>query len=125
MKRYILLICGLLSISFAFADQQPKDTTTVLKPKPVYGKEALVTSYILDNNHYRKIKLNDSLSSRILDAYIKDLNNNKSYFLASDIKSFEKYRNVIDDLTKKEDISPAYAIYTVFAKRAKERMDYV
>jgi hypothetical protein len=30
-----------------------------LKPKPVYGKEARVVSYILDNNHYRKIRLND------------------------------------------------------------------
>lgn len=125
MKRYILIICGLLSISFAFAGTQPKDTVTALKPKPVYGKEALVTSYILDNNHYRKIKLNDSLSSRILDKYINDLDNNKSYFLASDIKSFEKYRNTIDDLTRKEDVSPAYVIYSVFAKRAKERMDYV
>jgi len=125
MKRYIMLICGLLSISFAFAGTQSKDTVTALKPKPVYGKEALVTSYILDNNHYRKIKLNDSLSSRILDKYISDLDNNRSYFLASDIKSFEKYRNTIDDLTRKEDVSPAYFIYTVFAKRAKERMDYV
>jgi len=120
-----MLICGLLSISFAFAGTQSKDTVTALKPKPVYGKEALVTSYILDNNHYRKIKLNDSLSSRILDKYISDLDNNRSYFLASDIKSFEKYRNTIDDLTRKEDVSPAYFIYTVFAKRAKERMDYV
>lgn len=124
MKRNILLIFGLLSMSLVFAGQPPKDTTA-LKAKPVYGKEALVTSYILDNNHYRKIKLNDSLSSRILDAYVGDLDNNRSYFLASDIKSFEKYRNIIDDLTRKEDVSPAYAIYNVFARRAKERMDYV
>ncbi len=119
-----MLIFGLLSMSLVFAGQPPKDTTA-LKAKPVYGKEALVTSYILDNNHYRKIKLNDSLSSRILDAYVGDLDNNRSYFLASDIKSFEKYRNIIDDLTRKEDVSPAYAIYNVFARRAKERMDYV
>lgn len=123
MKRYILLISGLLSITAVFA-AQPKDTTE-LKPKPVYGKEALVTSYILDNNHYRKIKLNDSLSSRILDAYINDLDNNRSYFLESDIKAFEKYRSIIDDLTRKEDVSPAYVIYTTFAQRAKERIDFV
>lgn len=124
MKRQILLIPCLLSITIAFAGQQPKDTTA-LKPKPVYGKEALVTSYILDNNHYRKIKLNDSLSSRILDAYVNDLDNNKNYFLESDIKSFEKFRTIIDDLTRKEDVTPAYTIYNVFATRAKERMDFV
>jgi carboxyl-terminal processing protease len=122
MKRNILLISCLLFVAAAFA--QTKDTT-VLKAKPTYGKEALVVSYILDNNHYRKIKLNDSLSSKILDAYIKGLDNNRTYFLASDIKSFEKYRLTIDDLTRKEDVSPAYAIYGVFAKRTRERLDYV
>jgi carboxyl-terminal processing protease len=123
MKRHILMIGCLLSVAVAFA-AQPKDTTE-LKPKPVYGKEALVTSYILDNNHYRKIKLNDSLSSRILDHYLNDLDNNRSYFLESDIKSFEKYRTTIDDLTRKEDVTPGYVIYNVFLKRAHERIDYV
>ncbi|HZY79990.1 MAG TPA: carboxy terminal-processing peptidase [Cyclobacteriaceae bacterium] len=126
MKRIILLTSCLLFAVAAFAQTKdaPKDTAA-LKAKPVYGKEALVVSYILDNNHYRKIKLNDSLSSRILDAYIKGLDNNRTYFLASDIKAFEKYRNSIDDMTRKEDVSVAYSIYAVFAKRAKERLDYV
>jgi carboxyl-terminal processing protease len=123
MKRNILLFSCLLSLTAVFG-QSSKDTT-VLKPKPVYGKEAVVVSYILDNNHYRKIKLNDSLSSKILDHYIASLDNNRSYFLASDIASFEKYRSQIDDLTHKEDVSPGYVIYGVFAKRAKERLDYV
>lgn len=123
MKRQILLLSCLLSFTAALAAQQ-KDSTA-LKPKPVYGKEALVVSYILDNNHYRKIKLNDSLSSKILDSYISNLDNNRSYFLAADVQSFEKYRSIIDDLTRKEDVSPAYVIYTLFAKRAKERLDYV
>lgn len=122
MKRNILLISCLFFTAAVFA--QTNDTL-VLRAKPTYGKEALVVSYILDNNHYRKIKLNDSLSSKILDAYIKGLDNNKTYFLASDIKSFEKYRFAIDDLTRKEDVSAAYVIYNVFAKRTKERLDYV
>jgi carboxyl-terminal processing protease len=122
MKRIILLASCLLFFAAAFA--QTKDTLS-LKAKAVYGKEALVVSYILDNNHYRKIKLNDSLSSKILDAYIKGLDNNRTYFLASDIKSFEKYRYTIDDMTRKEDVSAAYAIYAVFAKRATERLNYV
>ncbi len=125
MKRNFFAFCWGALIAIPALASTPKDTTTVLKPKPTYGKEALVVSYILDANHYRKIKLNDSLSSRILDAYIVALDNNRSYFLESDIKSFEKYRTVIDDLTKREDVSPAYAIFSVFSKRMRERMDYV
>ena len=99
--------------------------TLELKSKPVYGKEAKVISYVLDNNHYRKLKLNDSLSSAILDKYIKELDNNKSYFLSSDLKDFEKFRFTIDDLTRNENIEPAYEIYNVFRNRYKERMAFV
>jgi carboxyl-terminal processing protease len=102
----------------------PGDTTQ-LKPKPIYGKEAKVVSYILDNNHYRKIGLNDSLSSVILDQYLEALDNNKTYFTAEDIAVFEKYRYRIDDLTKSENVDPAFDIYAVFKKRFDERMAYV
>lgn len=118
----VILIALAVSRSFSFSFEA--DTTT-LKPKAIYGKEARVMSYILDNNHYRKIHLNDSLSSSILDAYIKELDNSKTYFLKSDIDAFEKYRKSIDDYTRNEDVSPAYEIYNVFRKRYKERMDYV
>jgi carboxyl-terminal processing protease len=104
---------------------EPADTTQQLKPKAVYGKEAKVIAYILDNNHYRKITLNDSLSSIILDEYIKNLDNNKTYFTASDLASFQKYRSRIDDLTHAENVDVAYEVYGVFRKRFEERMKYV
>ncbi len=113
-----------LSVSYGFGSLSKRDTLE-LKSKPIYGKEAKVISYVLDNNHYRKLRLNDSLSSAILDRYVKELDNNKSYFIASDLKDFEKYRFKIDDLTRNENIEPAYEIYNVFRKRYKERMEYV
>ncbi|HEY0742478.1 MAG TPA: carboxy terminal-processing peptidase [Chryseosolibacter sp.] len=123
MKRFTLgILMGLVAWN-AFSSN-PSDTTE-LKPKPVYGKEAKVIAYILDNNHYRKILLNDSLSSVILDEYVKTLDNNKTYFTADDIKSFEKYRYMIDDLTKAENVDPAYEIYKVFKKRFDKQMEYV
>src|SRR5688500_2066144 len=102
----------------------PRDTTE-LKAKAIYGKEAKIVSYILDNNHYRKIGLNDSLSSVILNEYLEALDNNKTYFTAQDIAGFEKYRYRIDDLTKSENVDPAFEIFNVFKKRVDERMDYV
>ncbi len=122
MKRNVIgvVLVILIGTTFGFAQD-----TLELKPKPVFGKEARVISYILDNNHYRKIRLNDSLSAAILDHYIKELDNSKTYFLASDVKSFEKFKYAIDDLTRNENVNPAFEIYQVFAKRYKERMDYV
>lgn len=122
MKRLVVVIgwCVQAGILFGFNGLD----TAKLVSKPVYGREANVIVQILNKNHFRKITLNDSLSATILDHYIKEMDNNKSYFLASDIKSFEKYRSTIDDLTVQENIEPAYEIYNLFRKRYKERMDY-
>lgn len=125
MKRSLISIVCLLGVfSLSAKAANPADTTQ-LKPKPVYGKEAKVIAYILDNSHYRKINLNDSLSSVILDQYIKTLDNNKAYFTSQDLKGFEKFRYQIDDLTKSENVDPAYEIYNVFRKRFDERMTYI
>src|SRR5688500_20113891 len=109
MKRSIILLIAGLTVFQAFASHVPD--TTQLKPKPVYGKEAKVITYILDNNHYRKINLNDSLSSVILDSYIKGLDNNKTYFTTADLQSFEKYREKLDDLIRAANVAVAYLIY--------------
>jgi carboxyl-terminal processing protease len=126
MRR--LFAAGLLSFSLiataAFAEISPADTTK-LKAKPVYGKEAKVIAYILDNNHYRKVHFNDSLSSAILDEYVKSLDNNKTYFTAADLATFEKYRNSLDDLTRSENVDVAFEIYSVFRKRFDHRMDFI
>lgn len=99
--------------------------TTQLKSKPIYGKEAKVVTYILDNNHYRKITLGDSLSSVILDEYVKGLDNNKTYFTTEDLKGFEKYRDKMDDLIRSENVEAAYTIYNLFRKRFDARMNYL
>ena len=124
MKKSIMLTFSAVLISLTSLLALNQDTL-VLKSKPVYGKEARVISFILDNNHFRRMHLNDSLSSAILDRYVNELDNNKTYFLASDIKSFDKYRFSIDDLTRNENVEPAYQIYNVFRKRYSERMTYV
>lgn len=98
--------------------------TTTFKAKPIYGKEAQVVISILNNNHYSKIKFNDSLSSAVLDQYIKSLDGSRSFFLKSDIESFDKFRTSIDDLTQAANVSPAYEIYKVFRQRFNERMQY-
>lgn len=124
MKKSVMLTVSAVLISLTSLLALNQDTL-VLKSKPVYGKEARVISFILDNNHYRRMHLNDSLSSAILDRYVNELDNNKTYFLASDIKSFDRYRFSIDDLTRNENVEPAYQIYNVFRKRYSERMTYV
>ena len=126
MKR--LFFAGISAVFVLFLSAQvalgvPGDTT-FLKSKPIYGKEAKVITYILDNNHYRKINLDDSLSSVILDSYVKSLDNNKQYFTRADLQKFEQYRDKMDDLIRAENIEVAYLVYNSFRKRFDERIKY-
>jgi carboxyl-terminal processing protease len=67
-----------------------------LQPSALQRKVESKVFEILSNYHYRKIPVNDSLSSKIFDAYIKQLDPNKVFFLAEDMKELEKWDKTTD-----------------------------
>ncbi len=79
---------------------------------------------LIENYNYKKIKLNDSISSIILDDYIKSLDPSKNYFQLADIKEFEKYRNTLDDDFRNGDLSAPFYIFNVYLKRYNEWINY-
>ena len=79
---------------------------------------------LIENYNYKKLKLNDSISSLIFDEYIKTLDPSKNYFQASDIKGFEKYRHSLDDDFRVGDLSAPFYIFNVYLKRYNEWIDY-
>ena len=89
------------------------------------AKDANVARYVsklLPKKHVSGRKVDDQISSRALDTYLKMLDPMKLYFLQEDIDSFERYRNQIDDLVLRGDISPAYTIFTKYLYRVGERV---
>ncbi len=76
---------------------------------------------LLSQHHYRQSGLDNRLSALILTTYLDDLDFSRSYFLASDIAGFERYRNTLDDALKKGDLRPAYDIFNVYLRRLTER----
>lgn len=124
----LLAVFGLQSFSHS-ADNKTaveyKFAPDDLQPTATQKKVENLVAEILGNYHYRKVPLNDSLSSIILDNYIKELDFNKMNFTTRDIQGFEKYRTELDDQLKNGDLTAAYEIYNVFRKRAKERFTFV
>lgn len=96
-----------------------------LAPTQLQKKVERLVFDILSNYHYRKVPVNDSLSEKILEEYIKNLDPNKAYFLASDISDFDQYKFKIDDDLARGDLSSAFVIYNTYQKRVKERFSYV
>ena len=116
----LLLVSCFVSVSFS----NELDSVQTLEPEVKHIKEAMLVVQLLEMHHYRKLPLNDSLSSAILDGYIEALDPAKSYFLASDIKSFEKYRYALDNETRRGNVQPAFDIFEIFQTRYNERMQY-
>lgn len=81
-------------------------------------------SEIIAREHYRRAPLDDRLSSLILDRYLDSIDGARSYFFASDIAEFEKYRYELDDAIKAGDVEPAFVIFRRYQQRSRERMRY-
>ncbi len=100
------------------------DTNLVLKPNAELEKKAVLIVSILKREHYKKQNLNDSLSVFILDKFINELDKDKLYFQAADIKKFQKYRIKVDDELAQENanLTIPFNIYNTFTKRVQERI---
>jgi len=75
-------------------------------------------------DHYRKICVDDDLSSKIFESYISEIDPARSYFIASDINEFEPYRYRLDDLFVSGDLEPAFIIFNRYIQRATERLQF-
>ena len=103
------------------------DDTALVKVKPIeiQSKTAIEIVGQLSEHHYRKQQLNDALSSRFLDEYLKTLDSSKNFFLASDITEFEKYRKTFDDDFKVGKLANGFAVYNRFGERFNDRLTRV
>ncbi|MEM7107394.1 MAG: carboxy terminal-processing peptidase [Bacteroidota bacterium] len=125
MRKIIVSLGLIVAVVSAYGGILSTADSLELKPKPHYGQEARLVSQILTTYHYKKMALDDSLSSVILDNYITTLDNNKSYFVQSDIDEFERFRTQLDDMTSFGEVEVAFDIFNRFRKRFNERMEYV
>src|SRR5260370_17122444 len=98
--------------------------TAVLAPTEQENYVARRVADIIAHEHYRRAPLDDHLSSLILDRYLDAIDGARSYFFASDIAEFEKYRYELDDAIKTGDVEPAFVIFRRYQQRSRERMAY-
>jgi carboxyl-terminal processing protease len=97
-------------------------TTTDFAPTERQAKVARLVSSMFERSHYRQAPVNDPVSSLVLDRYLESIDGSRSYFLASDVQEFEKYRYELDDAISTGKLEPAFAIFNRFQQRNRERM---
>jgi carboxyl-terminal processing protease len=79
---------------------------------------------ILEEAHYSRMPIDDKLSEQVFQRYLDFLDGQRSYFLASDIADFQKYRLQFDDMIHTGEIDPAFVIFARFQQRNHERIKY-
>ena len=74
--------------------------------------------------HYKPIELNDQLSEKIFERYLKSLDYNRNVFTEADIKSFAKYADHFDEAIEVGDLAIAYEIYQLNMEKREKRFEY-
>ncbi|HEC12945.1 MAG TPA: tail-specific protease [Acidiferrobacteraceae bacterium] len=112
-------------LGLALAALIPGAAVADLKPlkEHIYTNDAVV-SY-LSQAHYLRVPINNALSSRMFDRYVKNLDAARIYFTESDIAEFEAYRYTLDEALKRGDLKPAFAMFNRYQTRLIERLEYV
>ena len=62
------------------------------------------------------------LSPQVLDRFLTALDPQHSYFLASDVAGFDRWRLKFGDMIHTGEIDPAYLMFDVFQQRNRERI---
>ena len=84
---------------------------------------AMLVSTLMQRYHVSNHKLDDQISMRALDLFIRSLDPLKLYFLQTDIGEFKRYDKLIDDLVRQGNMKLAYVIFERFIKRVDQRVN--
>ncbi|MEE2936579.1 MAG: carboxy terminal-processing peptidase [Planctomycetota bacterium] len=83
---------------------------------------ARLIAMLMPRNHISGEKLNDTISKRALELFVKSLDPMKLYFYQSDIDEFSENETRIDDMLMNGDLSLGYDIFRRFIQRVDERV---
>lgn len=126
-KKFTLipLVAALFSGSlFAAVEVVTIDDLPQLKQESQHGTASKRVASLFARSHYTPVRFNDELSSKVYDRYIESLDFNKSVFLASDIASFEQYRDDFDNAITTGKLDFTFDIFNLSLKRRFERYEY-
>jgi carboxyl-terminal processing protease len=95
-----------------------------LKPVPQEAKAAHLAANLLSRFHYKAIPLDDDLSSKVFDQYLKTLDFEKLYFIQTDIDHFAADRTKLDDAILTQNLNIPFEIFNLYERRAAENFAY-
>ncbi len=125
MKRKLLwFVLALSTVAQAATLNAQVPCPSALKPMVQETRAAYLTAELLTRYHYKPTPLDDALSSKVFDQYLKSLDPEKLYYLQSDIDRLAVDRTQLDDAILSEDLRAPFDIFNLYECRAAERLTF-
>lgn len=90
-------------------------------PRKNDERTAQRVAQLAEKFHISQERIDDTISERLSDAYLKNLDPQKLYFLKSDVERWATLRNQLDNLVKQGKVNYAYEVFDVYLQRVSER----
>ena len=114
------------AVSWATAVQPVAvEAPATLESSTRHTQASRMVTRFAERAHYSRTAIDDELSRDLLDNFIKSLDSNKHYFLASDIEYFQRYRDTMDDTLRNNDMEPVFDIFRIYRLRAQQNLNYI
>lgn len=111
-------LLSILGVAIGAASLSAKPT----QPSPIDRQITFAVATLMERTHLSGHLLDDQISERCLDTFIKELDPLKLFFYQSDIDEFKRKNTLLDDAFKRGDIQFAYEVFARFLSRVDERV---
>ena len=95
-----------------------------LKPEQQQAQVAHLAASLIARHHYQALLLDDAMSEKIFDRYLKSLDAERLFFVQTDIDQLAGSRTRLDDAIIDEDLDIFFFIFNFYALRVAERIAY-
>lgn len=121
MKKTLLWMALAISAA-AFAAAPDSSAPLALEPAQPQILAAGMTADLLTRFHYTPKALDDSMSQKIFDRYLKSLDAEKVLFIQADVDRFADARDKLDDAIKSRNLTTPFAMFNLYQQRLRERL---
>jgi carboxyl-terminal processing protease len=114
------LLAGALGAGVLFGPSTAEARPT----KPSWEDRQITVAVVasMERRHLTGHPLNDTISRRTLDTFIKELDPLKLFFLQSDVDEFMQSRDKLDEMVRVGDVQFAYKVFDRFLTRVDEQI---
>ncbi len=121
--RLLAPLCLALFPAVSFCGTETRTFTST----PLISEESRTLVQLLEHVHYLNTPVTDETFRKLITGFMGDLDEQRMFFTAQDQSRFlEEFAPQLGSLMRdKGDLSPAFAIFGVYHKRATARVDWV